>query len=69
MDKYNVYGVNSMGSTWYLADKNSSECSLWSGAPREMRAVFDSLEEAQAKVEELNESYKFASTRHHVCKA
>lgn len=69
MEKYYVYGVNNMGSTWYLSNKESDSCTLWTGAPKEMRAVYDSKEEAEEKVVQLDELYKFGSTRHYVCKA
>ena len=68
MDKWYICGVNSMGSTWYLADKDSKECTLWDGAPKEMRAVYDSREEAENKVKELDEAFKFATTRHSIVK-
>lgn len=64
--KYTVYGVNDMGSTWYLSDKNASRCTLWTGGPKEMRAVFDTKAEAQQKVMELDEIYQFGSTRHFI---
>lgn len=64
--RYWVYGTNSMGSTWYLSNKDSKECTLWTGAPKEMRAAYDNLEQARAKVKELDEAFKFASTRHSV---
>ena len=69
MEKYYVYGVNNMGSTWYLSNKEADSCTLWPGAPKEMRAVYDSKEEAKEKVVQLDELYKFGSTRHYVCKA
>ena len=68
MEKYYVYGVNSMGSTWYLDSKEANKCTLWTGAPKEMRAVYDSKEEAKEKALQLDESHKFGSTRHYVCK-
>lgn len=69
MEKYYVYGVNNMGSTWYLSNKESDSCTLWTGAPKEMRAVYNSKEEAKEKAAQLDEKYKFGSTRHYVCKA
>lgn len=63
---YYICGVNSMGSTWYLSDKGSTSCTLWSGAPKELRAVYDNIQEARDKVKELDEAYIFASTRHHI---
>ena len=69
MEKYYVYGVNNMGSTWYLSNKEADGCTLWPGAPKEMRAVYDSKEEAKEKVMQLDELYKFGSTRHYVRKA
>ena len=66
MKKYTVYGVNSMGSTWYLCDKNADRCRLWIGAPKEMRTQYDTYEEARKKADELDHAYRFGSTRHHV---
>lgn len=61
-----ICGVNSMGSTWYLSNKEAKECTLWSGAPKEMRAVYDDKEEAKRKVKELDKAFEFASTRHSI---
>jgi hypothetical protein len=69
MAHYYVYGVNDFGSTWYLDHKDASMCTLWSGAPKEMRVVYNSREEAQNKADALNEAYKFGSTRHFIAKA
>lgn len=66
---YWVAGVNSMGTTWYLGNKDDKECTVWYGAPKEMRYTFTDLESAKAKVAELDENFKFASTRHHCYKA
>lgn len=66
MEKYFVYGVNKFGSTWYLGNKDANQCTLWGRAPKEMRAVYESLEEAKEKAIALNEIYMFGDTRHHV---
>lgn len=63
-EKYYVYGTNSMGSTWYLSDKAADSCTLWDGAPENLRAVYESKEEALQKVAELDDKFKFGSTRH-----
>jgi hypothetical protein len=68
MEKYFICGINTMGSTWYLSDKNANECNLWSGAPKEMRAIFDNKEEAMKKVKQLDENFRFGTTRHYLCK-
>lgn len=64
--QYTVYGVNSMGSTWYLSNPKADSCTLWTGAPKEMRATFASREEALEKAKELDEIFRFGSTRHFV---
>ncbi len=64
MAKYWIYGVNSMGSTWYLRSKDAQSCQLWTGAPKESRAIFDTREAAEAKRAELDNSFRFGSTRH-----
>ncbi len=58
-----------MGSTWYLSGKDAHECTLWSGAPKEMRATYDNRSEAEQKAKELDKAFIFASTRHYVCRA
>lgn len=63
---YYVYGINSMGSKWYLGDKSETGCTVWAGAPKECRVVYDSEEEARRKVEELNYNYRHGSTRHYI---
>lgn len=63
---YYIYGINSMGSKWYLGDKSERGCTVWTGAPKENRAVYDSEEEARKKVEELDYIYQFGSTRHYI---
>lgn len=64
--KYWIYGLNSMGSTWYLGSKDAKECTVWTGAPTEMRAVYTDIESARKKVAELDEEFMFGTTRHHV---
>lgn len=68
MDKYYVYGINSMGSTWYLNNRNANSCTLWSGAPKEMRYIFDNKDDAKEKVKQLDEAFVFGTTRHYICK-
>lgn len=63
---YWVYGVNNMGSTWYLSDPEKKSCTLWTGAPKEMRATFETKEAAKEKAKELDYICRFGSTRHHV---
>ena len=63
---YYICGVNSMGSTWYLDSKDAESCTVWSGAPKEMRVIYVDKEEAEKKIVELNESHRFGSTRHHL---
>ena len=67
--QYYVYGVNSMGSTWYLSKDGKDKCTLYAGADRRLRKVFDTREEAQAAVEHLDYEYRFGSTRHHIQEA
>ena len=69
MTKYNVYGVNSMGSVWFLSDKDGKECSLYDKAPKELRAVFDSVDDAKRKAEELDYNFRFGTTKHFIRKA
>lgn len=64
--KYWVYGVNSMGSTWYLWNRNAERCDLWDGAPKENRAIFDSKSAALEKCQQLDNIFRFGSTRHFV---
>mgnify|MGYP000870037041 CR=1 FL=1 len=61
---YYVYGINSMGSVWYVSTKDTNGAHLWSGASKEMRATY-TKEEAQAEIARLDEIYRFGSTRHH----
>ena len=61
-----ICGTNSMDSTWYLHNKDAKECTLWSGAPKEMRAMYDNKEEAEAKVKELNKAFEFGTTWHRI---
>lgn len=64
--KYWVYGVNSMGSTWYLSQPGEQRCTLWTGAPAELRTTFDTKEAALTECERLDDIFKFGSTRHFV---
>jgi hypothetical protein len=64
--KYHVYGVNSMGSTWYLSKPGAQRCDLWTGAPKELRATFDTKEAARAECQRLDDVFRFGSTRHFV---
>lgn len=66
MEKYYVYGINSMGSTWYLSDKNADRCDLWSKAPKSMRATYNSKAEAKEKVKALDKIFEFGTTRHNI---
>lgn len=66
MAKFTVCGVNSMGSTWYLGNKDARSCTVWSGAPKENRATYSTYEEAKKKATELDKIYQFGSTRHYV---
>lgn len=66
---YYVYGVNSMGCTWYLSSPDADKCTLWSGAPKEYRATYATRAEAEAKIAQLDHAHRFGSTRHHVQKA
>jgi hypothetical protein len=68
MKKYWIYGVNSMGSTWYLQSEDAQSCNLWIGAPEELRATFDTKEAAEAKRAELDRVFRFGSTRHFIKK-
>ena len=58
-----------MGSTWWLDSEDAKECTLWSGASKDKRYEFQDLEKARAKKAELDENFKFASTRHCVVQA
>ena len=64
--KYWVYGVNSMGSTWYLSKPGAQRCDLWTGAPKELRATFDTKEAAQEECKRLDYIFRFGSTWHFV---
>lgn len=68
MSKWYVCGTNSMGSTWYLSNKDARECILWSGAPKEYRATYDNKEEALEKAKELDVNFQFGTTRHRIKK-
>lgn len=63
---YYVYGVNSMGSTWYLSKPGADRCDLWTGAPEEMRAVFDTKAAAREECQRLDHIFRFGSTRHFI---
>ena len=67
--KYWIYGVNSMGSTWYLQNPDAKSCTLWTGGPRENRTTFDTREAAEKKRAELDENFRFGSTRHFIMEA
>lgn len=62
---YWVYGVNDMGSTWYVSDKLSDRATLWPGASKDLRQRF-SKAEAVNMAEHLDKIYEFGSTRHHI---
>lgn len=64
MDVYYVRGINNMGSTWYMHTKGANGATLWSGAPKDMRAIY-SKDEADAEIERLDNIYQFGSTRHY----
>lgn len=66
VEKYWVCGTNDMGSTWYLSTPDAASCTLWTGAPADLRAVFDTREAAKAKCNALDHHFRFGSTRHYV---
>ena len=64
-ENYWVCGVNSMGSTWYVDNKDVNSATLWIGAPKEMRWKFSKREALEMK-NHLDKVFEFASTRHYI---
>jgi hypothetical protein len=62
---YWVYGLNNMGTMWFVDNKNANRATLWAGAPDELRQLF-SKEEAISMVNQLDKASEFGSTRHYV---
>ena len=62
---YYVHGINCMGNVWYVSTKGAHSATLWSGAPKEMRATY-TKEEARAEIARLNDIFKWGSTRHYM---
>lgn len=65
---YWVYGINNMGTMWFVDNKLADRATLWAGAPKELRQKF-SKEEAGAMAEKLDKIYEFGSTRHYIMDA
>ena len=67
--KYYIYRYDSKGERLYLGGKGADHCGLWAFAPEELRAAFDTKEEAKKKALELDFGFKFAGPVHIVEKA
>ena len=63
--EYWVYGINDMGSTWFVSGAPADRATLWSGAPKECRHKF-SKNEALEMVNHLDKVFEFCSTRHYI---
>ena len=65
---YWVYGLNNMGTMWFVDNEIAERATLWAGAPKELRLNF-SKEEANAIANKLDKIYEFGSTRHYIMEA